>query len=111
MTGTFKVPLCRVEKRKPHYSLDAIRRTFASVRSLRMTKTATACAEGLGITLEGVVAVIQGMTRAHFYKSMTSHARSAVWQDVYHVPHGARVLYVKFTIDEEGHLLISFKEK
>lgn len=100
-----------MEKKKPHYSLDTIKATFVSVRALRITKTATTCAEGLGITLEGVVTVIQGITREHFYKSMTSNASSAVWQDVYHVPHGATVLYVKFTTDAEGHLVISFKEK
>lgn len=28
------------------------------------------------------------LTREQFYKSMTSDASSAVWQDVYHVPWG-----------------------
>jgi motility quorum-sensing regulator/GCU-specific mRNA interferase toxin len=46
-----------------------------------------------------------------FYKSMTSFANSAIWQDVYHVPHVAIVLYVKFTTDAEGYLVISFKDK
>jgi motility quorum-sensing regulator/GCU-specific mRNA interferase toxin len=65
----------------------------------------------LSITLEGVVALIQTITRTHFYKSMTSFADHTVWQDVYHVPHEGIILYVKFTIDAEGHLVISFKEK
>jgi hypothetical protein len=30
---------------------------------------------------------------------------------VYHVPHGTIVLYVKFTTDAEGYLVISFKDK
>jgi motility quorum-sensing regulator/GCU-specific mRNA interferase toxin len=113
LTGTSKVPCparC-VEKRKPHYRLDTIKATFVSVRVLRITKTATTCAEALGISLEGVVNVIQGMTREQFYKSMTSNANSALWQDVYHVPHDTIILYVKFTTDAEGHLVISFKEK
>ena len=38
-------------------------------------------------------------------------ANSAIWQDVYHVPHATFVLYVKFTTDAEGYLVISFKEK
>jgi hypothetical protein len=42
---------------------------------------------------------------------MTSDVSSAIWQDVYHVPHGSLVLYVKFTTDAEGYLVISFKEK
>jgi hypothetical protein len=42
---------------------------------------------------------------------MTSLASSEIWQDVYHVPHGGLVLYVKFTTDSEGYVLVSCKEK
>ena len=100
-----------MEKKKPHYSLDTIKATFVTVRALRITKTATRCAETIGITLEEVVGIVQGMTREQFYKSMTSDANRAIWQDVYHVPHAAIVLYVKFTTDAEGYLVISFKER
>ena len=100
-----------MEKKKPHYSLGTIKATFVTVRTLRITRTATKCAEAIGITLDEVVGIIQGMTRGHFYKSMTSEANSAIWQDVYLVPHEALVLYVKLTIDAEGYLVISFKEK
>lgn len=51
------------------------------------------------------------ITREQFYKSMTSLASSAIWQDVYHVTYEAIVLYVKFTTDADGYLVISFKEK
>ena len=34
-----------------------------------------------------------------------------IWQDVYHVPCSGYILYVKFTVDGEGKLLLSFKEK
>src|SRR5277367_4000983 len=37
------------------------------------------------------------MQRSQFYKSMTAHADHRVWQDVYHVPSVAGLLYVKFT--------------
>jgi motility quorum-sensing regulator/GCU-specific mRNA interferase toxin len=100
-----------VEKRKPHYALDTIKATFVSERTLRITKTAVSCAQALGLLLKDIVSIIQGMTREQFYKSMTSHANSAIWQDVYHVPHGSTVLYVKFTTDAEGYLVISFKDK
>jgi len=69
------------------------------------------CAEGLGITLADVVGILQSMSREQFYKSMTSDANSAIWQEVCHVPHATLVLYVKFTTDAEGYLVISFKEK
>lgn len=39
------------------------------------------------------------MERKYFYKSMTSLGEAAVWQDVYHVPYGGLVLYVKFRAD------------
>jgi hypothetical protein len=42
---------------------------------------------------------------------MTTLANSAIWQDVYHAPYRGIVLYVKFTTDAEGYLVISFKER
>ncbi len=83
-----------MEKRKPHYSLATIKATFVTVRALRITKTATTCAEALDITLEEVVGTIQRRMREHFDKSMTRDANRALWQDVYHVPLAAIVLYV-----------------
>jgi motility quorum-sensing regulator/GCU-specific mRNA interferase toxin len=100
-----------VEKRKPHYDLATIKATFAKVGALRMTKTAQDCAFGLGLLLQGVVDLIQGMTREQFFKSMTSHSNRAIWQDVYHVPWQGLVLYLKFSTDAQGYLVISLKEK
>jgi motility quorum-sensing regulator/GCU-specific mRNA interferase toxin len=76
-----------------------------------MTRTSQNNAFRLGLTLERVVAVIQGIHREQFYKSMTSESDHRIWQDVYHVPLGDLVLYVKFTTDDEGYFVISFKEK
>ena len=52
------------------------------------------------------------MTRADFFKSMTTHASSQIWQDVYHpqTPAG-KIAYVKVTWREDGSLVIQFKEK
>lgn len=100
-----------VEKLKPTYDLTSIKAEFATVDGLRMTVSARNSAFSLGLTLEGVVTLIQGITRQHFYKSMTSFADHTIWQDVYHVPYDEGVLYVKFTVDAEGHLVISLKEK
>ncbi len=55
--------------------------------------------------------MVQQSSRGSFFKSMTSEADSAIWQDVYHLPWGGLVLYVKFTTDPNGYLLISLKEK
>jgi motility quorum-sensing regulator/GCU-specific mRNA interferase toxin len=100
-----------VEKRLPHYSLDSIKATLKDVASLRMTRTSQNNAFDLGLSLDDVVALIQGITRELFYKSMTSGSDHRIWQDVYHVPHGDLTLYVKFTTDDEGYFVISFKEK
>jgi motility quorum-sensing regulator/GCU-specific mRNA interferase toxin len=69
------------------------------------------CAAALDISLENIIAIIQSLTPRHFYKSMTSHVSSAVWQDVYHAPWREMLLYLKFTTDAEGYLVISLKEK
>jgi motility quorum-sensing regulator / GCU-specific mRNA interferase toxin len=100
-----------VEKRTPHHALDSIKATFTTTSSLRMTKTAQDTALSLGIYLADVVRLIQSMTRQQFYKSMTTFADHRVWQDVYHVPFESLMLYVKFTSDAQGYLVISFKEK
>ncbi len=100
-----------MEKRTPHYALDSIKLAFATEASLRMTGTARTSAFALGLLLADVVKIIQGMTREQFYKSMTSLADHRVWQDVYHVTFERTVLYVKFTTDAQGHIVISFKEK
>jgi motility quorum-sensing regulator / GCU-specific mRNA interferase toxin len=100
-----------VEKRSPHYDLSTIRRTFSTRDTLRITRSAIITAECLGLTLSDIVDLIQTITRKHFYKSMTSVANTRIWQDVYHVPWGATVLYVKFTTDAEGYLVISLKER
>lgn len=100
-----------MEKRKPTYDLEGFRAEFSSVRALRMTRTAQNTAFQLGLSLVDVVAVVQSMKRAHLYKSMTSHADSRVWQDVYRVPWKGLLLYVKLTVDERGRLILSLKEK
>jgi len=69
-------------------------------------------AAGLGFGRAEIVATIQGMQRRQFYKSMTTYADHRIWQDVYHVPSTAGLLYVKFTADAVTEfLLLSFKEK
>ena len=100
-----------MEKLKPHYDLSSIKASFSAADKLRMTRTAHDCALGLGMLLNDVVVLIQATERTHFHKSMTSKANTAIWQDVYHVPWQDIVLYLKFTTDAEGYLVISLKEK
>jgi motility quorum-sensing regulator/GCU-specific mRNA interferase toxin len=100
-----------MEKRRPHYDLGSIKAAFTTPASLRITKTALTTAEALGLTLDDIVTLVQSINREQFYKSMTSLADHRIWQDVYHAQLGNLVLYVKFTTDSEGYLVISLKEK
>lgn len=100
-----------MEKKRPTYDLASLQAEFATVKTLRMTRTAHDTALALGYTPQDVVDLIQRLHHAHFYKSMTSHADHRVWQDVYHLPDGGGVLYIKFTADGAGRVVISFKEK
>lgn len=100
-----------MEKRKPHYSLDAIRTAFANPNTLNRTVTAEGGAADLGMDDLDVVNVIQGLSHKDFDKSMTSIADNSVWQDVYKSIVAERTIYVKFTLDQQKELLlISFKE-
>jgi hypothetical protein len=68
-------------------------------------------AEVLGMDGEAVVDVIARLTARDFDKSMLSDFDPAISQDVYKPVVDGRKLYVKFTRDRQGGLLlISFKE-
>ena len=100
------------EKRKPTYDLDAFKATFVRIERLAITGMALRSAASIGCGRGEIVDTIQTMQRGHFYKSMTAYADSRLWQDVYHVPSPAGMLYVKFTADAiTEFLLLSFKEK
>jgi motility quorum-sensing regulator / GCU-specific mRNA interferase toxin len=100
------------EKKTPHHDLEAIKVAFATGNG-RFTGVATRDAASLGYGTEQIAAIIQTMEKGQLYKSMTSNYDAKIWQDVYHVPHAAGTLYVKFT--DNGLLteftLLSFKEK
>jgi len=57
------------------------------------------------------VNTIQSIKRSDFLKSMTTYADHRIWQDVYNTTFNGYLLYIKFQIDEEGHFVVSFKEK
>lgn len=101
-----------MDKRTPTYDLDAFKKVFGMVARLSVTGTALWTAAAMGCGLAEIVATIQTMERKHFVKSMTSHEEHKSWQDVYHVPRGAVVVYLKFTADVVTEFrLLSFKER
>jgi motility quorum-sensing regulator/GCU-specific mRNA interferase toxin len=98
-------------RRQPHYSLRAVKAAFADAARINRTMTAAEGAEDVGMDEHAVVDVIGGLTARDFDKSMPSEADPAVWQDVYKPVTRGRELYVKFTLDARGELLLfSFKE-
>jgi motility quorum-sensing regulator / GCU-specific mRNA interferase toxin len=101
-----------MEKRKPHYDLAAVKIAVQQRGADAFTATALIGAQAMGLDAAQAVRLVCAMTRADFYKSMTTHAASQIWQDVYHVvaPSG-KVAYVKVTLRIEGSIVIQFKEK
>jgi len=98
-------------RRQPHYPLKAIKAAFADAARMNRTMTAASGADDLGLDEQAVVDVIARLTARNFEKSMPSEINPAIWQDVYKPAVEGRELYVKFTVDARGELLlISFKE-
>ena len=97
-----------MEKQTPHYKLSVIKALIAEGK-VRTTKTAREGAVALGFDFDGMLAVIQDLTPADFYKSMTTHADHRVWQDVYRPKTAAGEVYLKLTVVDDV-LIVSFKE-
>jgi motility quorum-sensing regulator / GCU-specific mRNA interferase toxin len=97
-----------MEKQTPHCKLSVIKAMIADGK-VRTTKSAREGAAALGFDFDGMLAVIQGLTAADFYKSMTTHADHKVWQDVYRPKTLVGDVYLKLTIVDDV-LVVSFKE-
>jgi motility quorum-sensing regulator / GCU-specific mRNA interferase toxin len=101
-----------MKKRRPTYDLDAIKAAIDSAETLAITRSAFSDALSPGFSRPGIAAVIQGIRRPMFFKSMTTLADHRTWQDVYRVPAEGLVLYVKFQADVVTEFrVISFKER
>jgi motility quorum-sensing regulator/GCU-specific mRNA interferase toxin len=101
-----------MEKGVPHYSLAAMQKVVEVEEIKAFTHAAEYGALGeLELTEEEAVQVILCLTRSDFYKSMTTHADHRVWQDVYHAPcPNGRMAYIKLTLQDNGIVVIQFKE-
>ncbi len=69
---------------------------MVSVEAMNLTRSAKLGIRSAGMLDIDALAVVRGLTRADFYKSMTTHADHTVWQDVYHAQWRGKALYVKF---------------
>jgi motility quorum-sensing regulator/GCU-specific mRNA interferase toxin len=100
-----------MEKRRAHFSLHDIKSLIATRGADAFTVTALTNARLMGLSAAQAVSVIRTLSSAMFYKSMTTHFDSSVWQDVYHAPTPVgRIAYIKLTL-QDGVVVIQFKEK
>jgi motility quorum-sensing regulator/GCU-specific mRNA interferase toxin len=97
-----------VEKATPHCKL-AVVKAMVVAGKVRTTRGAREGAVALGLDFDGMLAVVMGLTKADFHKSMTTHADHRVWQDVYRPVTPAGEVYLKLTVIDEV-LIVSFKE-
>ena len=98
-----------MEKSTPSYSLADILAQMQSVADMNLTVSARTSIRDSGMGQMDALAVVQSLTRKHFFKSMTTHADHRVWQDVYHGQWGDLSLYIKFQRASE-YFVVSFKE-
>jgi motility quorum-sensing regulator / GCU-specific mRNA interferase toxin len=99
-----------MEKHKPHYLLKAIQAQMSSPEAMNLTLSALEGIRAAGMAQVDALAVIQGLSTADFFKSMTTNADHRVWQDVYHSEWQEVALYIKFQLAGE-YFVISFKER
>jgi motility quorum-sensing regulator / GCU-specific mRNA interferase toxin len=71
-----------MEKRKPHCPLETVH-SLIETEQVRATMSALRDAAAMGLAFDDMLDVINALTMADFFKSMTTIADHRVWQDVY----------------------------
>ena len=97
-----------MEKRTPHCKLSIVK-ALVNAGQVRATFSALSGAAALGLDFDEMLAVVNALTAKDFYKSMTTHADHALWQDVYRPVTAAGPRYLKLTVIDDV-LIVSFKE-
>ena len=97
-----------VGKSTPHCKLSVVK-ALIQASKVRITVSALAGGAAMGFDFEGIVNVIESLTLADFYKSMTTHTDHKVWQDVYRPTTPSGEVYLKLMVIEDV-LIVSFKE-
>ena len=72
-----------MEKRSPHYLLSEILAQMTTVEAMNLTFSAQDGIRMAGMAKADALDVVRGLSRADFYKSMTTTKDHRVWQDVY----------------------------
>jgi motility quorum-sensing regulator/GCU-specific mRNA interferase toxin len=97
-----------MEKQTPHCKLSVIKALVENGK-VRTSYSAEQGAAQMGLSVSDMLAVLQALTTADFYKSMTTHADHTIWQDVYRPITQAEDVYLKLTVIDDV-LIVSFKE-
>ena len=97
-----------MEKRTPHSKLSVVK-ALVEAGKVRTTHAARSGANELGLAFSEMLDVVMALAPGDFYKSMTTHADHAVWQDVYRPSTPVGDVYLKLTVIEDM-LIVSFKE-
>jgi motility quorum-sensing regulator/GCU-specific mRNA interferase toxin len=99
--------------RTPTYDLEEVQRLVGQGPiSRRITATAFAGADELGMEPDDIVEAILALSVGHFYKSMPSLHLPGTWQDVYHLSYRECDLYIKLQINTAGQaVVVQFKER
>ncbi len=102
-----------MEKRKPHYDLEAVKKMVADPSIYPFTARARREGTALGLKPQEMREVVLSLSSTDFYKSMTTYQDNKVWQDVYHgMTQDGKAVYIKITGYTDGRPpIISFKEK
>ena len=97
-----------MERRTPHSRLSVVK-ALVEAGKVRTTHAARSGANELGLAFSEMLDVVMALAPGDFYKSMTTHADHAVWQDVYRPSMPVGDVYLKLTVIEDV-LIVSFKE-
>lgn len=97
-----------MEKRIPHCRLAVVKALVAEGK-VGVTNAARQGATAMGLEFSDMLDVLMALKSADFYKSMTTYADHAVWQDVYQPRTKAGDVYLKLTVIADV-LIVSFKE-
>jgi motility quorum-sensing regulator / GCU-specific mRNA interferase toxin len=76
---------------------------------VRGTLTALSGAAQMGFGFDDIVGIVEALSLADFYKSMTTYADHRVWHDVYRPKTEAGTVYLKLMVIDDV-LIVSFKE-
>lgn len=99
------------KKKTPQYNLTLIKNLIQQ-RKYQISKIAIDNAMcDFDLKPKEIIKYVLQIENSHFYKSMTSERDNRIWQDVYHVPIGKNIAYVKLQIVSDESVVIQFKRK